>query len=68
MRLQISMNRIREDKEKLLVDIAVDSGFFDHAHMNRMYRKLVHCSSGEFRKNEFANLDFDRIDDYISVS
>ena len=68
MRLQISMNKIREDKEKLLVDIAVDSGFFDHAHMNRMYRKLIHCSSGEFRKNEFSNLDFDRIDDYISVS
>lgn len=67
IRLQLSMNRILEDRDKLLVDIAVDSGFFDHAHMNRMYKKLVHCSSGDFRKNLFGRLDYSQIEDYISV-
>lgn len=67
MRLQISMARIIEDKDKLLVDIAVDSGYFDHAHMNRMYKKLMHCSSGQFRKNRFKDVNFDEIDYYIPV-
>lgn len=50
IRLQLSMTKILEDRNMLLVDIAIDSGFFDHAHMNRMYKKLIHCSSGDFRK------------------
>lgn len=66
IRLQISMARILEDKDTLLVDIAIDSGFFDHAHMNRMYKKFIHCSSGSFRKNLFDKLDYGHIDDYIS--
>lgn len=68
IRLQASMNRILEDRDKLLVDIAVDCGFFDHAHMNRTYKKLVRCSSGEFRKNLFNNLDYDQIENYISAN
>ena len=67
IRLQASMNRIMEDKERLLVDIAVDCGFFDHAHMNRTYKKLIRCSSGEFRKNLFTKIDYDQIEKYISV-
>lgn len=66
IRLQTSMNRIIEDKDKLLVDIAVDCGFFDHAHMNRTYKKLIRCSSGEFRKDLFNKLDYDQIESYIS--
>lgn len=66
IRLQISMNRILEDRNALLVDIAIDSGFFDHAHMNRMYKKLIRCSSGEFRKNFFNRLDYSLIEEYIS--
>lgn len=67
IRLQLSMTKIIEDKNMLLVDIAVDCGFFDHAHMNRMYKKLIHCSSGDFRKNLFTKLNYNNIDDYISV-
>lgn len=66
IRLQVSMARILEDKDTLLVDIAIDSGFFDHAHMNRMYKKFIHCSSGSFRKNLFDKLDYQQIEDYIS--
>ena len=68
IRLQVSMNRILEDRDKLLVEIAMDCGFFDHAHMNRTYKKLIRCSSGEFRKHLFNNLDYTQIDDYISVN
>lgn len=67
IRLQTSMNRIMEEKDKLLVDIALDCGFFDHAHMNRTYRKLIRCSSGEFRKNLFTKIDYDQIERYISI-
>lgn len=67
IRLQLSMTKILEDKNMLLVDIAIDSGFFDHAHMNRMYKKLIHCSSGDFRKNLFNSLDYENIDNYISA-
>lgn len=66
IRLQASMSRIMEDKDKLLVDIAEDCGFFDHAHMNRTYKKLIRCSSGEFRKNLFNKLDYSQVENYIS--
>ncbi|MDO4393828.1 MAG: helix-turn-helix domain-containing protein [Bacillota bacterium] len=68
VRLQISMTRILEDDDSLLVNIAMDSGFFDHAHMNRVYKKLIHCSSGEYRKNMFNNLDYSKMDCFISNS
>lgn len=65
IRLQSSMNRIIEDKGKLLVEIAEDCGFFDHAHMNRTYKKLIGCSAGEFRKNLLSGLNYNKIDCYI---
>ncbi len=68
IRLQSSMGRIMEDKDKLLVDIAEDCGFFDHAHMNRTYKKLIRCSSGEFRKNLFNKLDYGQMESYISYN
>ena len=68
IKLQTSMGRIIENGDKKLVEIAVDSGFFDHAHMNRMYKKLIGLSSGEFRKTLFSELDYTLIDDYISAS
>lgn len=68
IRLQTSMRIIMEEREKLLMEIAVDSGFFDHAHMNRMYKKMIHRSSGDFRKKLFTGMDYEQIDDYISVN
>ena len=59
------MDKISDNEDARLVNIAVDSGYFDHAHMNRMYKKLVHCSSGEYKNNRFKNLDYNRIDSYI---
>lgn len=68
IKLQASMDKIIKDENKKLVEIAVDSGFFDHAHMNRMYKKLIKTSSGEFKKNLLSKLDYTLIDDYISTS
>lgn len=68
IKLQTSMKKVIESGDRRLMEIAVDSGFFDHAHMNRMYRKLIGISSGEFRKNLLSNLDYTLIDDYISVN
>lgn len=67
IKLQTSMDRIINSGDKKLVEIAVDSGFFDHAHMNRMYKKLIGISSGEFKKTLFSKLDYALIDDYIST-
>lgn len=67
IKLQTSMDKIIENNDKKLVEIALDSGFFDHAHMNRMYKKLIGISSGEFKKTMFSKLDYTLIDDYIST-
>lgn len=67
IKLQTSMDKIIENSDKRLVEIALDSGFFDHAHMNRMYKKLIGISSGEFKKTMFSKLDYTLIDDYIST-
>lgn len=67
IKLQASMDKIIENGDKRLVEIALDSGFFDHAHMNRMYKKLIKTSSGEFKKTLLSKLDYSLIDDYISI-
>ncbi len=67
IKLQASMDKIIDNGDKKLVEIALDSGFFDHAHMNRMYKKLIKTSSGEFKKNLLSKLDYTLIDDYIST-
>ena len=66
IKLQTSMSKII-DSNTPLMEIAVDSGFFDHAHMNRMYKKFIKLSTGEFRKTLFAKLDFELLEDYISI-
>lgn len=67
IKLQASMDKIIDNEDKRLVEIALDSGFFDHAHMNRMYKKLIKTSSGEFKKNMLSKLDYSLIEDYISI-
>ena len=67
IKLQASMDKIMENDDKRLVEIALDCGFFDHAHMNRMYKKLIKTSSGEFKKTLLSKLDYSLIEDYISI-
>lgn len=65
MRLQSSLKKIMDESNRApLLNLALDSGFFDHAHMNRCYRRFLHCSSGRLRKKGFACLDYDKVDSY----
>ncbi len=50
IQLQWSLSVIRSREEKALINTALSSGYFDHAHMNRMYRRFLHCTAGTFKK------------------
>ena len=66
MRLQSSLKKLVDgSKQEPLINLALDSGFFDHAHMNRCYKRFLHCSSGILRKQGFDCLDFDSMDYYL---
>ncbi len=69
MRLQNSLVKLADaSSQEPLVNLALDSGFFDHAHMNRCYRRFLHCSSGSLRKMGFVCLDYSKIDHYLYVN
>ena len=66
MRLQVSLKKlVNGSRQEPLINLALDSGFFDHAHMNRCYKRFLHCSSGILRKQGFSCLDFDSMDYYL---
>ncbi len=66
MRLQSSLKKlVNGSRQEPLINLALDSGFFDHAHMNRCYKRFLHCSSGILRKQGFECLDFDSMDYYL---
>jgi len=66
MRLQNSLKKlVNGSKQEPLINLALDSGFFDHAHMNRCYKRFLHCSSGVLRKHGFACLDYDAMDYFV---
>jgi len=41
--------RLMQGSERSLGEIASESGFADQSHMNRILRRLVHCSPGKLR-------------------
>jgi len=41
--------RLMQDPERSLGEIASESGFADQSHMNRILKRLVQCSPGNFR-------------------
>jgi len=41
--------RLMQDRERSLGEIASESGFADQSHMNRILKRLVYCSPGNFR-------------------
>lgn len=66
MRLQNSLTKlVNGSKKEPLINLALDSGFFDHAHMNRCYKRFLHCSSGTLRKHGFSCLDYDAMDFFV---
>lgn len=65
IKLLESISKALENRDELLTNIAAECGYFDHAHMNRACRKMLHCSSGEIRANMFKNLDYSKVDFFI---
>ncbi|MCQ4636322.1 helix-turn-helix domain-containing protein [Anaerovorax odorimutans] len=69
MRLQNSLQKLADSSNhEPLINLALDSGFFDHAHMNRCYKRFLHCSSGTLRKLGFSCLDYNKIDPYLYIN
>ncbi len=67
MRLQFSLNMmLNGSNREPLLTLALDCGFFDHTHMNRCYKRFLHCSSGALKKQGLDCLDYSRIDPYIN--
>ena len=66
IRIQISLKRLAISPPKSsLLDLALDSGYFDHSHMNRHYNKFLNCSSGTLRNKGFEKLDYSDVESYI---
>jgi AraC-like DNA-binding protein len=59
MRFQFSLEQLKlaeTEPQGILLDAALDSGFFDHAHMNRCYQRFLHCTTGALSKHGFEGL------------
>ena len=49
IQMQFSLYSILTTRPKSLLDIAVNFGYFDQTHMNRLYRKLLDCTASDIR-------------------
>lgn len=68
MRFQFSLEQLEQIKnnpQKILLDTALDSGFFDHAHMNRCYQRFLHCTTGTLSRYGFGGLDLSHVPNLI---
>lgn len=53
VQLHYSLQTMQAAAPKSLLHIAVACGYFDQAHMNRHYRRFLHCSASEVRSGQF---------------
>lgn len=53
VQLHHSLQTLEAATPKSLLHIAVACGYFDQAHMNRHYRRFLHCSASEVRSGQF---------------
>ena len=72
IRLQTSLGNVLaadgqkgQAAKKSLLEIAVENGYFDHAHMNRAYQRFLHCSSGALRRKGLAAIDMDDVKEIL---
>ena len=68
MRFQYSLEKLEQyekNESGILLDTALDSGFFDHAHMNRCYRRFLHCTTGKLSKLGFTGMDLSTVANLI---
>lgn len=68
MRFQFSLEKLNEIGRKqgeILLDTALDSGFFDHTHMNRYYQRFLHCTAGTLSSLGFEGLNLSDVENII---
>lgn len=68
MRFQFSLEKLKEIGRKqgeILLDTALDSGFFDHTHMNRYYQRFLHCTAGTLSSFGFEGLNLSDVANII---
>lgn len=65
IKLNEAIRRVMYSKDEYLTNVAAECGYFDHTHMNKYFRKMVHCSSGEIRKNNFDGIDYSKVDSFV---
>lgn len=53
VQLHHSLQTMQTAAPKSLLHIAVACGYFDQAHMNRYYRRFLHCSASDVRSGRF---------------
>ncbi|MET0017589.1 helix-turn-helix domain-containing protein [Oscillibacter sp.] len=61
IQMQFSLYSILTTQPKSLLDIAVNFGYFDQTHMNRLYRKLLDCTASDIRYADSSTIIADDI-------
>lgn len=66
VRMQRAIRKILDSEKKdSLLEISMDCGYYDHAHMNREFNKFLGCSAGMLRRKGFEAIDLGSADSCI---
>ena len=66
IRFQHTLNTVEKEKNKSLLDIALDCGYFDQPHMNRAFKRFIKCTSGIYRKEGLGAIDFSDVEEMLN--
>ncbi len=61
IQMQFSLYCIVTTRPKSLLDVAVNYGYFDQTHMNRLYRKFLDCTASDIRYADSTTISADDI-------
>ena len=52
LRVRITAARtLLESTDRTIADIACETGFYDHSHFTRTFKRLIGASPGQYRKS-----------------
>lgn len=62
IRIKHSLPLLRDNHEVgSTADLANECGYFDQAHMNKQFHKMLGCSAGSYRKKGFRCLNYGKV-------
>ena len=54
LRVRVSASRaLLESTDRMIADIALSVGFYDHSHFTRTFKRIIGTSPGHYRKSHF---------------